>query len=252
LRLKKPPSLAALLSRAQADADTRPLAFVLAGHNGSGKSTLWYERMAPVLQRPLINADRLILSILPPSEEGGHLVYWAARMRDEDERWQRLAQAGVVAFQRLVTEQKMSFALETVFSYWQPQPDGTVKSKIDVIENLRKDGYFVVLLFVGLANVEISIARVRQRKERGGHDVEKTKLRERFPRTQQAIGQAAPVADMTIMFDNSLTADQAFQVTRVQRKKSVLFDCRDTGYNVLQALRVAATPWLDEVVGPFA
>jgi predicted ABC-type ATPase len=252
LKLKKPPLLSALLQRAEADADARPLAFVVAGHNGSGKSTLWYERMAPVLQRPLINADRLIMSILPAPEDGGHLVSWAARMRDEDERWQKLAQAGVVAFQRLVTEQKMSFALETVFSYWQPQPDGTVKSKIDVIENLRKDGYFVVLLFVGLANVEISIARVRQRKERGGHDVEKSKLRDRFPRTQQAIGQAALVADMTIMFDNSLTADKAFQVTRVQRKKDVLFDCRDTTYDVPHDLRVASTPWLDQVVGQTA
>jgi len=248
LRLKRPPPLAALLKRAEADAGSLPLAFVVAGHNGSGKSTLWYERLAPVLQRPLINADRLIMSILP-APENGHLVPWAARMRDEDERWQTLAQAGVAAFTRLVTEQKMSFAFETVFSYWQPQPDGTVKSKIDLIESLRKSGYFVVLLFVGLANVEISIARVRQRKERGGHDVDKTKLRHRFPRTQKAIGQAARVADMAIMFDNSLSADKAFQVTRVQSRRAVLFDCRDAAYDVPRDLRVAATPWLDRVVG---
>ena len=44
----------------------KPLAIVLAGHNGSGKSTLWYDKLADQLRIPLVNADRLTLSILPP------------------------------------------------------------------------------------------------------------------------------------------------------------------------------------------
>jgi predicted ABC-type ATPase len=53
---------------------------------------------------------------------------------------------------------------------------------------LQKSGYFVVLFFVGLANVELSILRVQTRKQQGGHAVTEIKLRERFARTQKAVG----------------------------------------------------------------
>jgi dephospho-CoA kinase len=88
-----PPGLQALL-RASAESD-KPVAIVLAGHNGSGKSTLWYDRLADGLQMPLVNADRLTLSLLPPVGPDLKLRLWASRLRDKDERWQRLAQDGV-------------------------------------------------------------------------------------------------------------------------------------------------------------
>jgi predicted ABC-type ATPase len=43
----------------------KPLAIVLAGHNGAGKSTMWYDHLAPQLKLPLVNADRMMLSVLP-------------------------------------------------------------------------------------------------------------------------------------------------------------------------------------------
>jgi predicted ABC-type ATPase len=68
---------------------------VLAGHNGSGKSTLWYDRLAETLKIPLINADRLTLSILPERNASNKLPDWATKLRDADERWSRVAQQGV-------------------------------------------------------------------------------------------------------------------------------------------------------------
>jgi len=47
----------------------KPLAVVVAGHNGSGKSTMWRLWLSPQIQVPLINADRMMLSVLP--EPGG-------------------------------------------------------------------------------------------------------------------------------------------------------------------------------------
>ena len=74
---RHPPALAKLLRQALV-AEGRPAAFVLAGHNGSGKSTLWYERLVPTLQMPLVNADRLTASILPPVDDRTHkLPAWA-------------------------------------------------------------------------------------------------------------------------------------------------------------------------------
>ena len=75
----------------------------------------------------------------------------------------------------------MPFAFETVFSYFERQPDGTVKSKVDIIRTLQTHGFFVVLLFVGLASPELSIFRVATRRSQGGHDVPTEKLRTRFP-----------------------------------------------------------------------
>jgi predicted ABC-type ATPase len=108
----------------------KPTAFVLAGHNGSGKSTLWNERLAPQLKIPLVNADRITASILPPPDpETGQLPEWARSLRDNDTRWQVLSQAGVQAFVTLVTERRMPFAFETVFSHWKRLPNGKLATQ---------------------------------------------------------------------------------------------------------------------------
>ena len=66
-------------------ATQKPLAVIVAGHNGSGKSTMWRLRLADVLQIPLINADRMMLSILPEPGEGGRLVSWHSGQGGEAE-----------------------------------------------------------------------------------------------------------------------------------------------------------------------
>ena len=243
----RPPSLGELLSTVRGG--SKPVAIVLAGHNGSGKSTLWHEKLSPVVKMPLINADRLLMSILPEPVPGGNLVAWASKLRDNDTRWQRLTQTGVSAFQALVTDHKMAFGIETVFSHWAVKPDGSIESKIDLITDLQSKGYLVVLIFVGLASVALSILRVSTRRARGGHSVPLGKLKERFPRTQMAVGRASNVADVTIMFDNSLGTDQAFRIARVQRRSRVLYDCRKSSDPSSRELSVVASPWLG-IVSP--
>lgn len=244
---RRVPSLDRLLRQAL-KGENRPPAFVLAGHNGSGKSTLWYERLASKLQLPLINADRLTTSILPPVDNTGQLPTWAQRLRDDDVRWQTLSQKGVRAFKSLVMTERMPFAFETVFSHWKVLPGGGHESKADDIKEMQDAGYFVVLLFVGLISPDMSVLRVRTRKQQGGHGVPLDKLVDRFPRTQAAVGHAAPLADMALMFDNSRTPDKAFALVRAQRKNTVLFDARDRRYEVDPELRLVCEPWLERVV----
>lgn len=95
----------------------RPLAIILAGHNGSGKSTMWRSLLAETLQIPLVNADRMMLSILPEPGEDGRLSPWAARLRDTNRGWMSVAQQGVQAFVGHAMGAKVPFAMETVFSY---------------------------------------------------------------------------------------------------------------------------------------
>jgi predicted ABC-type ATPase len=229
-------------------AGKKPLAIVLAGHNGSGKSTFWYDNLVNTLRIPLINADRLTLSLLPaPGGDPLTLRPWAADLRDHDERWQRLSQEGVQLFMGLIMEQRMPFAFETVFSYLKKHADGTYTSKEEVIVTLKNAGYAVALLFVGLASAELSILRVATRRALGGHDVPEEKVRQRFPRTQEAIRLAAPVADMTLMFDNSRDIQNAFTVVRVQTKHSIIYDCRERAFGETDELVKVASTWLSQV-----
>jgi predicted ABC-type ATPase len=232
--------------------ETKPAAFVLAGHNGSGKSTLWYQRLADSLQIPLVNADRLTMSILPEAAGNPPRVPpWAQRFRDENLTWQGLSQSGVRLFRELIMERKQAFGFETVFSHWRETSDGRVESKVDDIRAMQDSGYVVILIFVGLTALPLSILRVQNRRRTGGHDVPVDKLTERFPRTQKAIGAAAKVADLTLMVDNSLDETRAFQFVRAQRKRIVLFDARDPRHRVPRDVLAAAMPWLEKVVGPF-
>jgi predicted ABC-type ATPase len=226
----------------------KPLAIVLAGHNGSGKSTFWYGRLADELRIPLINADRLMLSILPPPiDELGHLRPWAARLRDNDLRWQILSQSAVQQFADSIIEQGIPFAIETVFSHWEKRAGQPYSAKIQLIRDLQSSGYFVALLFVGLATPELSILRVETRRSQGGHTVPKTKLRKRFPRTQKAIALAASIADVTLMFDNSGSLDQAFTLVHVQRQGIVEYDCRQSSASKSKRAAALASKWLAKV-----
>lgn len=220
----------------------KPLAIILAGHNGSGKSTMWYEHLVDKFQLPLINADRMMMSILP---EKRPLPIWASNLRDKDEDWMGVAQKGVQSFVAQAIAQQVPFATETVFSYWEPRGDGTYASKIDMIRELQAAGYFVLLFFVGLGHVSLSVARVATRKARGGHDVAHQKLKTRFPRTQKAVGAALAVVDAAILADNSRSEKQAFTVVRVQAGREVVFDTRNN-----HPPPPVISTWMDVVCGP--
>jgi predicted ABC-type ATPase len=221
----------------QAQRETgNPLAIVLAGHNGSGKSTMWRKVLSDRLQIPLINADRMMLSILPEPGSDGSLASWAQSLRDNDQSWMKVAQDGVQAFVGHAMQTKVPFAMETVFSYWEELPDGTVRSKLDLIRDMQQAGYFVLLFFVGLANVDLSILRVQTRVAENGHNVETKRLLRRFPKTQRAINAAAGVADASVFVDNSRDEKRAFTVCRVQLGDTCLFDLRRGEHTVPAAI----------------
>ncbi|EZP65310.1 hypothetical protein [Novosphingobium naphthalenivorans] len=68
-----------------------------------------------------------------------------------------------------------------------------------ILADIQNAGYFVLLIFVRLVNVELSIARVATRVSEHGRDVPEPRLRDRFPRTQKAISHALQVAERFIV-----------------------------------------------------
>jgi predicted ABC-type ATPase len=222
----------------------KPLAIILAGHNGSGKSTMWRISLADRFRIPLINADRMMLSVLPESfGDPPQLPDWATNIRDNDEGWMHVAQDGVQAFVAHALARKVPFAMETVFSEWRKE-NGRIRSKIDLIQQMQKAGYFVLLFFVGLSNAQVSEARVLSRVAQGGHSVDRKKIIARFPRTQKAIRKAITVADAAILTDNSRLPKDAFTVCRVQLGSNIIYDRR---VEVGKRLSLAIFQWLNKV-----
>ena len=225
-------------------ASGKPFAIVLAGHNGSGKSTMWYDRLADEFQVPLVNADRLMMSILPETRPDRSLPEWATALRDREENWMFVAQRGVQALVAHAMTRSVSFALETVFSEWRDLGHGRIASKVDLIRDMQAAEYFVLLLFVGLSSAPLSVGRVATRVARGGHDVDPARILDRFPRTQRAISAALDVADASILADNSRTPDEAFTVCHVRLSGRPLYDVRDVG----EPTPAEISEWLNVVV----
>lgn len=189
--------LGAITAFASLAADLRggsPLLLVLAGPNGSGKSTFYEAHIARTGIR-FVNAD-LILKSLPVGESS----YKAAELADAE--------------RSILLGHRQSFCMETVFS----DPEGR---KVEFLAKARKAGFLVVMIFVGLDHPELSIARVVQRVQRGGHDVPDEKLRDRFPRTMANLKSALPHIDRLYLLDNSSFA-HPFRLVAILEGRKVM------------------------------
>ena len=77
---------------------------------------MWLKHLSSAFQIPLVNADRMMLSVLPEPDGGNMLPPWAQTLRDTDENWMKVAQKGVESFVAQAMSRGVPFAMETVFS----------------------------------------------------------------------------------------------------------------------------------------
>ena len=181
---------------------------VVAGPNGAGKSTFveTFLKPAGIL---VVNPDELAKGLFPDAPET--VAYEAARLAD--------------ALRRDLAARGMSFCMETVFS----DPQG---AKLDFLKECQANGYFVLLVFVGLESADLSRGRVMERVESGGHDVPDDKIDARFPRTFANLRQALTFVDEALLFDNS-SADHPYRFVAAFRKGKRL---PRKGYNATWAV----------------
>lgn len=168
-----------------------PVLHLLAGPNGAGKTTFVERILQPVTHLPFVNAD-VIAAERWPHAQAEH-AYEASRAAAEAR--ERLLMAGE------------SFITETVFSH---------PSKVDLVNEAIARGY-LVYLHVILVPVEVSVNRVLERVQDGGHSVPEQKIRERYARLWELVGYARSAADRTEFFDNS-TAQQPFRRVAVYER----------------------------------
>lgn len=153
--------------------DQRPLIVALAGPNGAGKTTFYHAFLEPTQLR-FVSADVLAEALrLEP--------YAAAELAN--------------ALRRQLAAERESFIFETVFS-------DPVGDKLGFLKRTAKEGYTVVLCFIGLPSPDVSEQRVAMRVSQGGHDVPTQKLAERFPRTLVNLKAAIRELPHVWVFDN--------------------------------------------------
>ncbi len=170
---------------------------VLAGSNGAGKST-FHDIYLRAFGLPFVNADLI------------------AREIDVADPVERARRAGEIAEaeRRSLLSRGESFCMETVFS----DPAG---AKLGFLRDARDDGYEVLLVFVGIDSPDLSLARVAQRVDQGGHDVPDDRLRARFPRTLRNLQRALGQVDIAVLLDNSDVDDPYRPVARYEHGKRV-------------------------------
>ncbi|KQU91522.1 hypothetical protein ASC78_00855 [Variovorax sp. Root318D1] len=151
---------------------------MLAGPNGAGKTTFHELVIRPRIKALFINADLIQREELGDSSMGA--AYRAAAIA-ESRRRQAL-------------EKGISFVSESTFSH---------PSKLELIRDAQAAGFRVVVYHINVRRPELSVSRVAQRVDEGGHDVPEDKIRERFERNQPLIREAVLLADHAFVYDNS-------------------------------------------------
>jgi predicted ABC-type ATPase len=154
-----------------------PRLTIIAGANGCGKST-FTSRSSFVYDIPLLDPDA-IGEALQPTIPGTSAVAAARHVL-------------TVAHKHI--SKRESFAVETTIA-----GQGYLRMMVDA----RTRGFEVVLVFIGTENVELNLARIRDRVLSGGHNVPEGDVRRRYKRSFENLPIAIQRADHTILFDNS-------------------------------------------------
>lgn len=185
------------LASVRAALAVQPVLIFLAGSNGSGKTT-FFEEYLQGFDLPYVNADRIARVIRDADPN--------ASSDDIERRAFEDAESLRTAF----VEAGLSFCTETVFS-------DPVGAKLKFLEEARTRGFAVFVVFIGLDSPVLTVARVKQRAEHGGHDIPDEKLYARFPRTLANLRAAIPIVDEVFLLDNS-SYDVPYRVVAIYER----------------------------------
>jgi predicted ABC-type ATPase len=158
----------------------KPHVIIIAGPNGAGKSTT-----APFLLKDLlgvtefVNADVIAQGLSAFATEAVAF------------------QAGRIMLNRLhqLAESRRNFAFETTLS---------TRSYAAFLQHLKAQGYRIHLIYLWLPSSEMSIARVAERVQSGGHYVPDEVVRRRYQRgLSNFFNLYKPLADQWRFYDNA-------------------------------------------------
>jgi predicted ABC-type ATPase len=167
-----------------------PIVTMIAGPNGSGKSTLirkLQELGADFAYH--LNADEFAKSI-----GGGNDAARAAQQIVREARDDFL-------------RRRIDYSWETVMSH---------PSHIDHFIAARRAGYTARLIFVAVDDPLVSVLRVRERVQAGGHAVPEDRIEARYWRCLDQLPRALLASDEARIFDNSDLSEPFRLIARIR------------------------------------
>ena len=166
----------------------KPMVLVLAGPNGSGKSTItqYFEKVGKYT-----NADEVVSATGMDNKSAAELV---DKLRYES------------------IEKKEDFTFETVLSS---------EYKLHILEEAKKQGYFIKCIFVMTVDPHINVARVEARVASGGHAVDKETIIRRYYKSVDNIKRLVELCDILHVYDN--TKDEPVRIVRKHKDDISVF-----------------------------
>lgn len=148
----------------------KPMILVLAGPNGAGKSTIttFFEKVGKYT-----NADDIVAATGMDNMEAAIL---ADKLRYKS------------------IEKKEDFTFETVLSS---------EYKLNILRRAKEKGYFIKCVFVLTIDPQINIARIESRVAFGGHNVENSKVVDRYYKSINNIRKLLEICDIMHVYDNT-------------------------------------------------
>jgi predicted ABC-type ATPase len=155
--------------------------YIIGGCNGAGKTTASFTILPEIiLCKEFVNADEIARGLSPFQPET--VAFEAGRIM-------------LTRVNELLRTQQ-TFALETTLA---------TKSYKVKLEEAKRNGYTVTLLFFWLQNIELAKERVKVRVSEGGHHIEPDVIERRYKKGIKNLFEIyLPIVDGTLIFDNSL------------------------------------------------
>lgn len=160
-----------------------PIFWIVAGPNGSGKSSLYQNAIIEAFNRSIwiINPDLL-----------------SARIRAVEKK--SLRAANVAAVERIESWLEVSIRAHQTIGVETVLSTSKYRRLVVLAKKLR---FEFNLIYVLLDSPERNIERVKVRVAKGGHNVPKVKIRERYHRSLDQLPWFLAQADRAYIFDNS-------------------------------------------------
>lgn len=146
---------------------------LIAGVNGVGKSSL----------RGVLEGQGLVL---------GHIIDadYIAKVNNFD-----VIKAGKEAISEIndCLRRNVSFTQETTLAG---------KRIEKTLIQARKQGYYVLMFYIGIDSMEESLKRIENRVQKGGHNIPENDVKRRYTKRYDALKQVLPYCDEVIFYDN--------------------------------------------------
>ena len=137
----------------------KPNVYVIAGPNGAGKTT-FARQFLPLYAKckNFVNADLIAQGLAPFSPESAGI------------------KAGRILLEQVhaLANQKVEFAFESTLSG---------KTYISFLKGLKSHGYTIHIFFLWIPDVNLALARIKERVAQGGHNVPAKDVRRRFQKS---------------------------------------------------------------------